>query len=202
MAKATQEITEELSRVESQQTEQMIDIRERLGASMANVETIVVENTQLKKQLDTVVEELTLVKSKLDKDSEIQTQLQQLLLQQTELLEQQREQIRKAEEGFNFAETWQKLASSPVGWAIAASLPAIMLLLIIVSFIRRRGQKAADVVSAATAAPTVDPNYRSPLPPLDDSLDFDESSLINLDDSLLNDSLNSEIGRASWWESV
>ncbi|MFN6969295.1 MAG: FimV/HubP family polar landmark protein [Rheinheimera sp.] len=193
VAKATQEITEELSRVESQQTEQMSDIRERLGASMANVETIVVENTQLKKQLDTVVEELTLVKSKLDKDSEIQTQLQQLLLQQTELLEQQREQIRKAEEGFNFAETWQKIASSPVGWAIAASLPAIMLLLIIVSFIRRRGQQAADVVSAATAAPTVDPNYRSPLPPLDDSLDFDESSLINLDDSLLNDSLNSGI---------
>lgn len=193
VAKATKQITEELNRVESQQTEQMSDIRDRLGASMANVETIVVENTQLKKQLDTVVEELTLVKSKLDKDSEIQTQLQQLLLQQTELLEQQREQIRKAEEGFNFAETWQKLASSPVGWAIAASLPAIMLLLIIVSFIRRRGQKAADVVSAATASPTVDPNYRSPLPPLDDSLDFDESSLINLDDSLLNDSLNSGI---------
>ena len=193
VAKATKEITEELSRVESQQTEQMSDIRERLGASMANVETIVVENTELKKQLDTVVDELTLVKSKLDKDSEIQTQLQQLLLQQTELLEQQREQIRKAEEGFNFAETWQKLASSPVGWAIAASLPAIMLLLIIVSFIRRRGQKAADVVSAATASPAVDPNYRSPLPPLDDSLDFDESSLINLDDSLLNDSMNSGI---------
>jgi FimV-like protein len=193
VAKATQEITEELNRVESQQTEQMSDIRERLGASMANVETIVVENTQLKQQLDTVVEELNLVKSKLDKDSEIQTQLQQLLQQQTELLEQQRAQIRKAEEGFNFAETWQKLASSPVGWAIAASLPAIMLLLIIVSFIRRRGQKAADVVSAATASPTVDPNYRSPLPPLDDSLDFDESSLINLDDSLLSDSLNSGI---------
>jgi pilus assembly protein FimV len=193
VAKATKEITEELNRVESQQTEQMSDIRERLGASMANVETIVVENTQLKQQLDTVVEELSLVKSQLDKDSEIQTQLQQLLQQQTELLEQQREQIRKAEEGFNFAETWQKLASSPVGWAIAASLPAIMLLLIIVSFIRRRGQKAADVVSAATASPTVDPNYRSPLPPLDDSLDFDESSLINLDDSLLSDSLNSGI---------
>jgi len=193
VAKATKEITEELNRVESQQTEQMIDIRERLGASMASVETIVVENTQLKKQLDTVVEELNQVKSKLDKDSEIQTQLQQLLMQQTELLEQQREQIRKAEEGFNFAETWQKLASSPVGWAIAASLPAIILLLMVVSFIRRRGQQAADVVSAATAAPAVDPNYRSPLPPLDDSLDFDESSLINLDDSLLNDSLNSGI---------
>ena len=193
VAKATKEITEELSRVESQQTEQMSDIRDRLGASMANVETIVVENTQLKKQLDTVVEELNLVKSKLDKDSEIQTQLQQLLQQQTELLEQQREQIRKAEEGFNFAETWQKLAASPVGWAIAASLPAIMLLLIIVSFIRRRGQKAAAVVSAATASPTVDPNYRSPLPPLDDSLDFDESSLINLDDSLLNDRMHSGI---------
>ena len=186
LAKATREITDELSRVEAQQTERLSDLRERLGASMTNVETIVQENTELKNQLNTVVKELTVVKSQLDKDSEIQTQLQQLLQQQTELLEQQREQIRKAEEGFNFAEFWQKFAGSPVGWAIMGSLPAVILLFVIVSVIRRRGQKAAAVVSAATASPAVDPNYRSPLPPLDDSLDFDESSLINLDDSLLN----------------
>ncbi|WP_296299038.1 FimV/HubP family polar landmark protein [Rheinheimera sp.] len=193
LAKATREITEELSRVEAQQTERLSDLRERLGASMTNVETIVQENTQLKNQLDTVVKELTVVKSQLDKDSEIQLQLQQLLQQQAELLAQQREQIRKAEEGFNFAEFWQKFAASPVGWAIMGSLPAVILLLVIVSVIRRRGQKAAAVVSAATAAPAVDPNYRSPLPPLDDSLDFDESSLINLDDSLLNQRMQSDI---------
>ncbi|MCT6700076.1 FimV/HubP family polar landmark protein [Rheinheimera sp. 4Y26] len=193
LAKATREITEELSRVEAQQTERLSDLRERLGASMTNVETIVQENTQLKNQLDTVVKELTVVKSQLDKDSEIQLQLQQLLQQQAELLAQQREQIRKAEEGFNFAEFWQKFAASPVGWAIMGSLPAVVLLLVIVSVIRRRGQKAAAVVSAATAAPAVDPNYRSPLPPLDDSLDFDESSLINLDDSLLNQRMQSDI---------
>lgn len=193
LAKATREITDELSRVEAQQTERLSDLRERLGASMTNVETIVQENTQLKNQLNTVVKELTVVKSQLDKDSEIQTQLQQLLQQQAELLAQQREQIRKAEEGFNFAEFWQKFAASPVGWAIMGSLPAVILLLVIVSVIRRRGQKAAAVVSAATAAPAVDPNYRSPLPPLDDSLDFDESSLINLDDSLLNQRMQSDI---------
>lgn len=193
LAKATREITDELSRVEAQQTERLSDLRERLGASMTNVETIVQENTELKNQLNTVVKELTVVKSQLDKDSEIQTQLQQLLQQQTELLEQQREQIRKAEEGFNFAEFWQKFAGSPVGWAVMGSLPAVILLLVIVSVIRRRGQKAAAVVSAATAAPAVDPNYRSPLPPLDDSLDFDENSLINLDDSLLNQRVQSGI---------
>ncbi|WP_306518695.1 FimV/HubP family polar landmark protein [Rheinheimera sp.] len=193
LAKATREITDELSRVEAEQTERLSDLRERLGASMTNVETIVQENTQLKNQLNTVVKELTVVKSQLDKDSEIQTQLQQLLQQQTELLEQQREQIRKAEEGFNFAVFWQKFAGSPVGWAIMGSLPAVILLLVIVSVIRRRGQKAAAVVSAATAAPAVDPNYRSPLPPLDDSLDFDENSLINLDDSLLNQRVQSGI---------
>ncbi len=190
---AKEQLSEELSRVEAQQTEQISDLRNRIGASMANVETIVQENTELKQQLNTVVQELGAVKNQLDKDSEIQTQLQQLLAQQTELLEQQREQMRKAEEGFNFAATMQELASSPVGWAIAGSLPAIILLYFIVSFIRRRGQKAAAVVSAATAAPNADPNYRSPLPPLDDSLDFDESSLINLDDSLLNDNLGAGI---------
>lgn len=189
IAKAQQEITDELNRVEAQQTEQMSDLRDRLGASMANVETIVQENTALKKQLDTVVSELSNVKQQLDKDSEIQTQLQQLLQQQTEMLEQQREQIRKQQEGFNFAETWQNLANSPAGWILAAALPAALVLLIVVLFIRRKSQKAAAAVSAATASPALDPNYKSPLPPLDDSLDFDESSLISLDDSLLNDNI-------------
>jgi len=193
IAKAQQEITDELNRVEAQQTEQMSDLRDRLGSSMANVETIVQENTALKKQLDTVVTQLSGVKQQLDKDSEIQTQLQQLLAQQSEMLEQQREQIRKQQEGFNFAETWQNLANSPAGWILAAALPAAMILLGVVFLIRRKSQKAAAVVSAATASPALDPNYRSPLPPLDDSLDFDESSLINLDDSLLNDNLSSGI---------
>jgi FimV-like protein len=187
VAAARQEIKEEISRVESVQTEQLADIRDRLGASMANVESIVQENDKLKDQLGAVAEELTTVKQQLDKDSEIQKQLQQLLAQQAEMMAQQQEQIRKAQEGFNFAETWQKLANSPVGWAIAAALPAIIMLFFIVSMIRRKGQKAAAVVSAATAAPVADPYYKSPLPPLDDSLDFDESSLMNLDDSLLND---------------
>ncbi len=193
IAKAQQEITDELNRVEAQQTEQMSDLRDRLGSSMANVETIVQENTALKKQLDTVVTQLSGVKQQLDKDSEIQTQLQQLLAQQSEMLEQQREQIRKQQEGFNFAETWQNLANSPAGWILAAALPAALILLGVVFLIRRKSQKAAAVVSAATASPALDPNYRSPLPPLDDSLDFDESSLINLDDSLLNDSVGSGI---------
>jgi len=193
IAKAQQEITEELNRVEAQQTEQMSDLRDRLGASMANVETIVQENTALKKQLDTVVTELSNVKQQLDKDSEIQTQLQQLLQQQTEMLEQQREQIRKQQEGFNFAETWQNLANSPAGWILAAALPAALVLFGVVLLIRRKSKKAAAAVSAATAGPALDPNYKSPLPPLDDSLDFDESSLINLDDSLLNDNIGSGI---------
>lgn len=193
IAKAQEEITNELNRVEAQQTEQMSDLRDRLGASMANVETIVQENTALKKQLDTVVSELSNVKQQLDKDSEIQTQLQQLLQQQTEMLDQQREQIRKQQEGFNFAETWQKLANSPAGWILAAALPAALVLFGVVVLIRRKSKKAAAAVSAATASPALDPNYKSPLPPLDDSLDFDESSLINLDDSLLNDNMSSGI---------
>lgn len=187
VAAARQEIKEEITRVESAQTEQLADIRDRLGASMANVESIVQENDKLKDQLGAVAEELTSVKQQLDKDSEIQKQLQQLLAQQAEMMAQQQEQIRKAQEGFNFAETWQKLANSPVGWAIAGLLPALVILFFIVSMIRRKGQKAAAVVTAATAMPAADPYYKSPLPPLDDSLDFDESSLTNLDDSLLND---------------
>lgn len=191
--KAKEEITEELFRVESEQKEQLADLRERMASSMTNVEGIVKENGELRQKLDTVVTELSSVKQQLDKDSEIQLQLQQLLAQQREMLEQQKEQIRKQQEGFNFAEFWQKLANSQLGWILAAALPAAMILLTFVMFIRRKSQKAAAAVTAATAAPALDPNYKSPLPPLDDSLDFDESSLINLDDSLLNDNLSAGI---------
>lgn len=191
--KAKEEITEELFRVESEQKEQLADLRARMANSMTNVEGIVKENGELRQKLDTVVTELSSVKQQLDKDSEIQLQLQQLLAQQSEMLAQQKEQIRKQQEEFSFAEFWQKIANSQLGWILAAALPAAMILMTFVMFIRRKGQKAAAAVTAATAAPALDPNYKSPLPPLDDSLDFDESSLINLDDSLLNDNLSAGI---------
>jgi len=191
--KAKEEITEVLFRVESEQKEQLADLRARMANSMTNVEGIVKENGELRQKLDTVVTELSSVKQQLDKDSEIQLQLQQLLAQQSEMLAQQREQIRKQQEEFSFSELWQKIANSQLGWILAAALPAAMILMTFVIFIRRKGQKAAAAVTAATAAPALDPNYKSPLPPLDDSLDFDESSLINLDDSLLNDNLSAGI---------
>ncbi len=183
---AKAEISDELERLQSEQSEQLDVLQDKLSASMANVESIVKENGELKTQLDTVVGQLGSVKQQLDKDSEIQQQLQQLLAQQQEMLAKQSEQIKKAEEE-SFANVVQKFANSPAGWVMAAALPAIVLLLVFVSIMRRKGQKAAAVVTAATAAPLTDPNYKSPLPPMDDSLDFDESSLINLDDSLLND---------------
>lgn len=186
--KAKEEITEELFRVESEQKEQLADLRDRMANSMTNVEGIVKENLELRQKLDTVVNELSGVKQQLDKDSEIQQQLQQLLAQQSEMLAQQKEQIRKQQEEFNFAEFWQQFANSQAGWILAAALPAALILMIFVIFIRRKSQRAAAAVTAATAAPALDPNYKSPLPPLDDSLDFDESSLVNLDDSLLHDS--------------
>lgn len=183
---AKAEISDELERLQSEQSEQLGDLRDKLSASMSNVESIVKENGELKTQLDTVVGQLGSVKQQLDKDSEIQQQLQQLLAQQQEMLAKQTEQIKKAEEE-SFGNIVQKFANSPAGWVMAAAFPAIVLLLVFVSIMRRKGQKAAAVVSAATAAPLTDPNYKSPLPPIDDSLDFDETSLINLDDSLLND---------------
>lgn len=183
---AKAEISDELERLQSEQSEQLGVLQDKLSASMANVESIVKENGELKTQLDTVVGQLGTVKQQLDKDSEIQQQLQQLLAQQQEMLAKQSEQIKKAEEE-SFGNLVQKFANSPAGWIMAAALPAIVLLLVFVSIMRRKGQKAAAVVTAATAAPLTDPNYKSPLPPIDDSLDFDESSLINLDDSLLND---------------
>lgn len=190
---AKEAISAELARVGEAQDEQLNVLQDKLSSSMANVETIVKENGTLKKQLDSVVSELGSVKQQLDKDSEIQRQLQQLLTQQAEMLQQQQDQIRRQEEE-SIANMLDKFANSPTGWVLAGALPASIVLFMIVSYIRRKGQKAAAVVTAATAAPAAAAmDYNSPLPPLDDSLDFDEHSLINLDDSLLNEGPGSGI---------
>jgi pilus assembly protein FimV len=129
---------------------------------------------------------MLLMKSQVDKDSEIQQQLQLLVAQQAEMLAQQKARIEQEQQGTNFAGWWQNISSSSLTWVLLASLPTLFVLMAVLGWIKRRTRKSEQIVSAATAVPQQEPGYRSPLPPLDESLDFDESSLMTLDESLLD----------------
>lgn len=184
--KAKQEIKKELIRVEGQQQGQLLDLQQRLAESKVTVEAVLADNTALKNKLDQLADQMLLMKSQVDKDSEIQQQLQLLVAQQAEMLAQQKAQIEREQQGMNFAELWQKISSSSLTWVLLGSLPTLFILFAVLGWIKRRTQKSEQIVSAATAVPQQEPGYRSPLPPLDESLDFDESSLMTLDESLLD----------------
>jgi pilus assembly protein FimV len=184
--KAKQEIKKELIRVEGQQQGQLLDLQEKLAESKVTVEAVLADNTALKDKLDQLADQMLLMKSQVDKDSEIQHQLQLLVAQQAEMLAQQKAQIEREQQGTNFAELWQNISSSSLTWVLLASLPTLFVLFAVLGWIKRRTRKSEQIVNAATAVPQQEPGYRSPLPPLDESLDFDESSLMTLDESLLD----------------
>ncbi len=184
--KAKQEIKKELIRVEGQQQGQLLDLQSKLAESKVTVEAVLADNTALKDKLDQLADQMLLMKSQVDKDSEIQQQLQLLVAQQSEMLAQQKAQIEREQQGINFAELWQNISSSSLTWVLLASLPTLFLLFAVLSWIKRRTRKSEQIINAATAVPQQESGYRSPLPPLDESLDFDESSLMTLDESLLD----------------
>jgi len=184
--KAKQEIKKELIRVEGQQQGQLLDLQKKLDESKVTVEAVLADNTALKDKLDQLADQMLLMKSQVDKDSEIQQQLQLLVAQQAEMLAQQKAQIEREQQGMNFAELWQNISSSSLTWILLATLPTLFLLFAVLGWIKRRTRKSEQIVSAATAVPQQEAGYRSPLPPLDESLDFDESSLMTLDESLLD----------------
>ncbi|WP_164731879.1 FimV/HubP family polar landmark protein [Rheinheimera mangrovi] len=184
--KAKQEIKQELSRVEGLQKGQLVDLQRKLAESKVTVEAVLADNTALKNKLDQLADQMLLMKSQVDKDSEIQQQLQLLVAQQSEMLAQQKAQIEREQQGMNFAELWQNISSSSLSWVLLATLPTLFVLFAVVGWIKRRTRKSEQIVNAATAVPQQEPGYRSPLPPLDESLDFDESSLMTLDESLLD----------------
>lgn len=191
--KAKQEIKKELVRVEVEQKSQLSDLQNKLAESNVTVEAVLADNNALKETLDKLADQMLLMKSQVDKDSEIQQQLQLLVAQQAEMLAQQKAQIERENQGLNFAELWQNLSSSAMTWVVLASLPMLLLLFAVLGWIKRRTRKSEQIINAATAVPQHDAGYRSPLPPLDESLDFDENSLMTLDESLLGGRGKNEI---------
>lgn len=169
----------ELEQLSQQQRQDLDALRSQFADSMQLVETIVGENLQLKTNLAKVQHDLELLKAQLGEDSEIQQ-----LLQQQQLLQAKAEQEAKLAES-----DWSGWLTHPLMWILAACIPALLVLLGVLFWVKKRGKHTEQVVNAATTEATANPAYQSPLPPLDDNNDVDES-LFEIDDALLEDAFN------------
>ena len=172
----------ELQQLATQQKQDLDGLRSQFADSMQLVDTMVTENLELKSSLARLQQELELLKAQLGEDSEIQLQLQQLLQQQQQLL-----QAKAAEDAAKQAQgSLSDWLSHPLAWVLAACIPALVLLSGVLLWVRKRGRHTEQVVNAATNEAAPSPAYQSPLPPLDDNNDIDES-LFEIDDTLLED---------------
>ncbi|MDP2714000.1 FimV/HubP family polar landmark protein [Rheinheimera sp.] len=178
----------ELERIGRQQRDDLDGLRSQFADSMQLIESIADENLQLKTSLSRVQQELELIKAQLGEDSELQQQIELLLTQQAELLK-----ARAEEEALKLQQqqssNWQQWFKNPLAWILAACIPALLILFSILLWVKKRGRRTEDVIQAATTEKAVDPGYHSPLPPLDESNDLDES-LFEIDDALLEDAFN------------
>lgn len=182
------EQTTKPNQVQQQTLTELNALKDNYQSSMQLIEGIARENEQLRGSLGRVQQELEGLKNQLAEDSELQQQLNQLLQQQQQILAEQ-EARRQAEEAARLAASENQLVqllNNPLSWVLAAITPALLALFGVMVWIRKRGQKTEQVVAAATKEPVAPVGYQSPVPPLDNSQDFDDS-LFTLDDSLLDD---------------
>ncbi|HEY0921482.1 FimV/HubP family polar landmark protein [Rheinheimera pacifica] len=176
----------ELKRLDEQQRQQLDGLRSQFADSMQLVETMVQENLQLKTSLTKLQQELELLKAELSDDSQIQQQIELLVQQQATLLQARADDEAAAKETAKQSSTWQSVLQNPLSWILAACVPALLVLFSILLWVKKRGQKTEEVINAARTEPQADPTYHSPLPPLEENDDLDES-LFEIDDALLED---------------
>ena len=182
-AEPTAQWQAELSRIGEQQRQELDSLRSQFAESIQLVDTIADENLQLKTSLAKVQQELELIKLQLGDDSAMQQQIELLLQQQAELLQAkaaQDEAVAEAE-----SSDWQQWLKHPLAWVLAACIPALLILLSILLWVKKRSQHTEQIVSAATTETAPDPGYHSPLPPLDNT-EIDDS-LFEIDDALLEE---------------
>lgn len=182
-AEPTAQWQAELSRIGEQQRQELDSLRSQFAESIQLVDTIADENLQLKTSLAKVQQELELIKLQLGDDSAMQQQIELLLQQQAELLQAKAAQDEAAAEAEN--SDWQQWLKHPLAWVLAACIPALLILLSILLWVKKRSQHTEQIVSAATTETAPDPGYHSPLPPLDNT-EIDDS-LFEIDDALLEE---------------
>lgn len=189
-------LQEELTRQEQQQRQELEELRKQFRESLLQVDAVAMENHQLRTTLTKLQQELEQLKARLADDAELQAQIDQLLKQQAELQALQQTTQDVPVPAVTESSGWQSVAANPLSWILAASVPALLVLLGILMWVKRRSQQVESAVSAANADAAPVPGYQSPLPPLDEQHDIDglhdadDSSLFELDESLLEDAFH------------
>lgn len=87
---AKKEIQKELNEIKTEQGTKLVELQQQFKSSVSNVEEILVENNNLKKQLSGISKELENLRLQLGQDSEIQNQLKELIVKQNEIIAQQK----------------------------------------------------------------------------------------------------------------
>ncbi|MCC5451625.1 hypothetical protein LMJ53_07775 [Rheinheimera sp. UJ51] len=175
--------------VQQQTAAELNALKDQYQDSIQLIEGIALENQQLRGSLGRVEQELEGLKAQLAEDSLLQQQLNQLLQQQQQILAEQQAR-REAEEAAQLAAAAAEAEASnwlnnPITWALAASLPAILLLMGFIAWVKRLGRQTEEAVANAIKEPQTSAGYKSPVPPIDNSQDFDES-LLDMDDDLFS----------------
>ena len=76
---AKKELQKEIKEIKTDQSNKLVELQQQFKSSVSNVEEILAENNNLKKQLTGISKELENVRLQLGKDSEIQLQLKELI---------------------------------------------------------------------------------------------------------------------------
>lgn len=186
---AKKELQKEIKEIKTDQTSKLVELQQQFKSSVDNVEEILVENNNLKKQLTGISKELENVRMQLGQDSEIQQQLKELIIKQNEMIEQQKAEKIEPEAEFDLG----SFLSNPFVLGLLMVIPGLLIVFAVVMFLRKRASKD-DVQSDDDFLPQT-PTYAN-----DDDLDtqniedpivpepLDDLS-IQLDDSLENDIL-------------
>ncbi|KKO50063.1 hypothetical protein VT06_03520 [Arsukibacterium sp. MJ3] len=176
------------------QLQQLTELKDQFGNSLLMIEAIARENNALKATLSQVQTDLLALQQQLGEDSILQQQLTTLLQQQADILAAQQAQEQQAAAAAALLAAEQESGSgmfnNPITWILAASIPALLILFGLVLWLKRRGQQTEAAVLAANSDAVPPANYTSPLPPLDESNDLDDSGLFDIDESLLDDAFS------------
>ena len=138
--------------VSAAQLQQLTELKDQFGNSLLMIEAIARENNELKSTLSKVQTELLALQQQLGEDSSLQLQLNTLLQQQAEILAAQQAQEQQAAEAAKALAAEQEesagIFNNPVTWVLAASIPALIILSLVVLWLKRRGQQTEAAVVA------------------------------------------------------
>ena len=192
------EINNQLQKIDGQQQKRLENIQNDISDSINGLQAILKENDELRQRLTSFNDKLGIMQNEVAKSKEIKLQmddmikLQQALLAKAEARENEllleRQQAELAEQDF-MSSLWFKV--------VMGTLPAILILLLLVFLFKRRKQASDEVffneLESKKQAPTAKKEIAAEGLNLDDELDLSVDEKLDLDDELdlsLDEELN------------